>query len=304
MSASDHSQKGGDRIRFGLHGAERPYDKRTTAYRGDLADVALAGELFAPHYAEAVLMRCAEAATPVLIKELDRSEAVSELLLGEDFAVLDVSGDTAWGYCLADHYVGFVKYSALWSLQELPKPTHQVVARSTLLFAEPDRKSQILQQLPMGAKLAANGPTEDGQFLESALGFVSLRHTSPLGEPGADIATLAQRLTGAPYIWGGRSGHGLDCSGLVQMTLGLHGHLLPRDCDQQISAVGEALGEGEALQRNDLVYFPDHVGIMVDSENIVHATGHWMEVVTEPLADVVARFEAASDDAILARKRV
>ncbi len=292
----------GERMRFALHGVERPYDRRITPHRGDLADISLAGELFAPHYAEPVLMRCADAHVPLFAGYDERSEAMSELLMGEDFAMLDKTGDVAWGYCLADNYVGYVRASALWHPQELPVPTHQVVARSTVLLAEPEVKAPIHQQLPMGAKLAAAGTMADGKYLESAQGFVPLQHVSAIGAASEDIAALAERLHGAPYVWGGRSGHGLDCSGLVQLVLGLHGLAAPRDSDQQQLVLGRTLNAGETLQRNDLVFFPGHVGIMVDGENMVHANSAWMAVSTEPLADAVARFE--DDNPILACRRL
>jgi cell wall-associated NlpC family hydrolase len=126
---------------------------------------------------------------------------------------------------------------------------------------------------------------------------------SEIGRVAASPADLAEQLIGTPYSWGGRSGDAIDCSGLVQLVFGLKGHMPPRDADMQQAEFGEELAEGDALQRGDLVFFPGHVGIMADAENIIHANGTAMAVSVEPLADAAARF-AAYDEAIVARKRV
>jgi cell wall-associated NlpC family hydrolase len=304
-NADNSAASSGQRPCFSLTGAaQAPYDPRVTPYRGDLADIALAGRLFAPHYAEAVIYRCAEANVPIYAQPQESSVAVSELLLGEEFAVLDVSGATAWGYALYDHYVGYVDFAALAAPEEMPAPSHQVAVRSTLIFAEASIKSRILQQIPMGAKMAVTGVSECGKFAVSGLGYIPAAHVEPLRSAGADIATLAQQLTGAPYIWGGRCGHGLDCSGLVQLVLGQKGIAAPRDSDQQQKMLGRELSPEDGLQRGDLLFFPGHVGIMADAEHLVHANAHWMQLVTEPLADMLARFGENVPQPILARRRL
>jgi len=299
----------GAHAKFVLNGPEGEFDRRTTAHRGDLADIALAGKLFAPHYAEPMPMRCSAPKAMIRRQSGKEHEAISELLHGEDFLVLDIAGDWAWGFCGHDGYVGYVPVHALQHRKKTPEPTHLVSARAALIFIEPDFKSGVMKRLPMGARIACGEASECGSYLKTGKGFVHVRHVQPIGtkvvfDGSNGTAALAEQLIGAPYLWGGRSGDGLDCSGLVQMILMLTGIAAPRDSDQQLAALGEEIAEGEELRRGDLVFFPSHVGLMVDSDRIIHASSHSMQVAIEPLADVVARYAADSDQSVLARKRL
>lgn len=297
------------RAKFALHGPEEDFDPRVTAHRGDLADLRLAGKMFAPHYAEALPMRCS-APKAMLRKQGGKNyEAVSELLHGEDFQLLDVSGDWAWGFGELDGYVGHVPVHALQHIRKTQTPTHLVSARAALIFVEPDIKSGVIKRLPMGARLACGDPSECGKFLQTGKGFVHVRHVQKIGAKvvfdGRNSAIdLAEQLIGAPYLWGGRSGDGLDCSGLVQTVLAIAGTSAPRDADQQMAVLGIEIAADEDLKRGDLVFFPDHVGIMVDTDRIIHGNAYWMQVSVEPLADVIARFGDDYEPPVLARKRL
>lgn len=297
------------RAKFALHGPEERYDARVTAHRGDLADIKLAGKMFAPHYAEALPMRCS-APKAMLRKQGGKNyEAVSELLHGEEFQMLDVAGDWAWGFCEADGYVGHVPFHALQHIRKTAVPTHLVSARAALIFSKPDIKSGVMKRLPMGAQIACDDLSECGKFLSTGKGFVHIQHVQKIGankDPngGNSPVELAEQLIGAPYLWGGRSGDGLDCSGLIQTVLKIAGKNSPRDADQQLLAVGTNLAEDEPLQRGDLVFFPDHVGIMVDDTNIIHANAFWMRVSIDPLSEVIDRFGDDCEQPVLARKRL
>lgn len=222
---------------------------------------------------------------------------MSQLLRGERFAVVDSSGGWAWGYSLHDRYVGYVPVDDLGPTTD---PSHIVATPAALVFAAADIKSTVREWLPMGARLAATG--EDGAFIAVDNGFVHRRHVAALDEPAPDFVEVAARLTGVPYRWGGRSGDGIDCSGLLQLALGFAGIAAPRDSDMQAAALGSPIGEGVLLRRGDLVFLPGHVGIMADDTHLLHANAYWMRVVTEPLADVLAR--QPEDKGITALRRL
>ena len=285
--------------RFRLTGPTRSYDPRITAVRRDIADVTLAARLFAPHYARAELAMCRR--DPVMLCDAADGRAVSQLLPGERFAVLDISGDWAWGYSQHDGYVGYVRKSALTA--PAPDPTHIVRHRIAPIFEQADIKAPVSAFLPVGSRLT--GPSE-GAFLRLADGgYVHHRHVAAITDHSADAAAIASDLVGLPYLWGGRGGGGIDCSGLVQQALARAcGLAVPRDSDQQRAAIGDAVPADAALARNDIVFFPGHVGIMIDAATIVHANAHWMSVTIEPLDAVVARLAADTPDPILARRRL
>lgn len=287
---------------FVLTGPVTDYDPRVTPIRGDLADIALAGRFFAPHYVAPQIHRVAGAGAMMRKSGSGDAEAVSQLLPGEAFALLDSAGDWAWGYGLHDGYCGYVRLSEI--ALGCADPTHIVHVRRALVFAGPSIKSPTLAAYPMGAQIAVEGASECGKFLAVAGGWMALRHAIALDQRALDPVDRALQLVGAPYLWGGRSGDALDCSGLAQLVLGLAGHDIPRDCDQQMAAVGRVLADDEALQRGDLVYFPGHVGLMTDEITLLHANAHWMQVVAEPLADVIGRFPETTPQPVLARKRI
>jgi hypothetical protein len=285
------------RSSFSLSGPSITLDPRVHAVRGDLADIALAGQLFAPHYARPMPMRCKVVSVMLHAEPSNDGKATSQLLFGEDFMVVDISGGWVWGYCGHDHYVGYVPVDTLSAPVDC-EVSGMISVRSAALYGDADNGSDVIGTLPMG--VTACGP-RNGDFVETSLGFV---HSEALSSPEADAAGLAEQLIDTPYVWGGRNGDGIDCSGLVQLALALRGISAPRDSDQQQDALGTTLPDGATLKRNDLVFFPGHVGIMADSETLIHATMHYGKTVREPLADVIARVALDHPVAVLARKRL
>ena len=257
-------------------------DERLHAYRRDLADVALAGHLFAPHYARPLMRSCGSRPTFVYAAPSDQGQPSSELLPGEEFAVLEISGHWAWGYCRADHYVGYVEAIAL---VEPLTPTHIVAAAAAPILPEADIHAPATAQLPMGSRVCGH---ESHGFLATDSGFIPYTHMRELGAWEHDPVHVAERLLGSPYLLGGRSRRGIDCSGLVQLSLALCGTSAPRDSDQQ-HVLGSKLGDDAPLARGDLVFFEGHVGLMCDGNELIHATGHHGQTLVEPLAAVAAR---------------
>jgi hypothetical protein len=285
-------------VTFHLGGPTAVLDGRVNAYRRDIADIALAGKLFAPHYAAPMHRGCALPSAMIRSAPDAAAEAVSQLLSGECFAVLDLSAGWAWGYSEHDHYTGYVEAAALGCPLN---PTHRVRAREALLFAEASIKSAARAVLSFGALVKGD---VEGTFLRTDAGFIHMRHLADIGTLETDPVAVAEALLGAPYLWGGRGAGGIDCSGLVQIALAATGVDVARDTDQQREQVGEALPEDARLRRGDIVHFPGHVGLMVDEDRLIHANAHWMAVVVEPLADVVARLAPHHDRPILGRRRL
>lgn len=226
------------------------------------------------------------------------ARGISQLVHGESFAVLDIAAGWAWGRCLHDDYVGYLPASALGLVAA---PSHIVTAPIALIFADADIKAPLVARLTIGARVHGQ---LIGDFLRTDTGFIHRRHVRATDMIESDCVAVAERLIGMPYLWGGRGADGIDCSGLVQRALGLGGIAVPRDSEQQREGLGRALAEDETLVRGDLVFFPGHVGLMVDATRIIHANAFWMAVTVEPLADVVARLVPTHANPVSARRRI
>lgn len=286
---------GAERDRFGLTGVSSPYDPRVVAIRADLADIAVAGVHFAPHYAAPMMRSCIAPRAAIHDGPDASSEQISELLHGEGFALLDLTAGWAWGYCLADHYVGYLDAAALGPPIA---PTHRVRQPGAGVFA--DTAGDPVGQLPGGALVM--GTDERAGWVQSSDGYLRDADLVAVDHRADDPVAVAESLIGTPYLWGGRSSQGVDCSGLVQLAWAACGVQLPRDSDLQLAALDQAVAP-DALQRGDLVFFPGHVGMMVDATTLLHATRFTMTVRTEPLADVIARSQAKGHDPAVAGYR-
>lgn len=268
-----------------LSGPKPKLDPRAHVFRGDFADIELAGDLAAHHYVAPLPMRCRAARTPIRKAGDSAATAVSELLFGEDFDLFDIAGDWGFGRSAADRYTGWVALAAL--AEPGPAPTHRISARIAPVFASADIKAPVLMELPFGARVV--GEAGEKFLGVEGGGFVHLRHVA--GPPATPI-DVARLFTGAPYLWGGRTPLGVDCSGLVQAALATTGTPCPRDSDQQLAGLGTAVAF-EDRAAGDLVFFPGHVGVLTGDDRLFHANAHWMATVEEPLDDVIARLVAA-----------
>ena len=211
----------------------------------------------------------------------DMSEPVSQLLPGETFAVLDITSGWAWGYCLLDHRVGYVEAIELADPLE---PTHIVCEASAPVQTCGDPLSTPIAHFPMGARLHGEAR---GAMLHIETGCVPLSYLRPVGEYESDPVAVAQRLLAAPYLRGGRTAHGVDCAGLIQLSLQLCGIDCPRDTAEQRS-LGESIGEDAPLARGDLLFCDDHVGLMVDDRMAIQVSHAAQRVAVEPFTCAAA----------------
>jgi cell wall-associated NlpC family hydrolase len=259
-------------------------DPRLTLMHTGVAAASLEGRVEAHTFAAVRPMRALVPRTTLRGEPNAGAEAASELLYGEAFDVLLEEGDFAFGQSRRDGYVGFVARHALgpW----LEAPTHRVSVQSALMFSRADIKAPDPEMLPRNCLVRVEA--HEGRFARlDGGGFMIDAHLAPVGLHDRDVALVALDYLGAPYLWGGRSNAGLDCSGLVQQAMTACGRFCPRDSDQQRDLFAPA-PEGD-LRRGDLVFWPGHVAMLLDDETIIHANAYHMRTAVEPLAEAVAR---------------
>ena len=278
-------------------------DPRLTPARPDLAAKYLEGKVKAARFVEGEEFEIADGLAP--LREGPSSDAMlsTQALKGERVTIYDRNGEGwAWGQLNSDGYVGWLPDRAL--ARPVAAPTHKVTALRTFAFPGPSIKLPPVETLSMGAMLKVT--REDGAFAVTREGWdLPRRHVGGIGEMTADFVAVAERFVGTPYLWGGKSSIGIDCSGLVQVALNAAGTGCPRDSDMQQDGIGRALDPAEMkkLQRGDLIFWKGHVAIVRDAATIVHANAHHMATVVENTHDAIARIKAAGSE-IAAIKRM
>lgn len=269
------------------------HDRRLHAFRVDLADQRLKGQIASERFVAGRPARVSSPVADVLKEPLPSAGLSTQLQLGDQVTVFDEADGWAWVQGKRDGYVGYVEADCV---DEVTAPaTHAVVVPRTFVYSAPDLKLPRRASLSMGASVAVAGFAETRgtrYAIISPQDAIVADHLVPVDVHAADFVAVAEMLVGTPYLWGGSTCFGIDCSGLVQLSMRMAGRDVLRDSDMQAETIGEPIEPGAnlpGLRRGDLVFWKGHVAIMTDPDTMVHANGHTMMVSRERLADAVDR---------------
>jgi cell wall-associated NlpC family hydrolase len=278
-------------------------DPRLTPARPEIAAKHLEGEVQAERFVEATVCEVFDPRAPVRRAPSPDAPLETEVLKGERVSVYETTEEGwCWGQLASDGYVGWIPANALTT--RLTQPTMKVQALSTLVFAAPNIKTPPFEALPFGAKVAVVR-VEEPFAVSPYGGFIPARHLAALDSFERDYVAVAERFLGTPYLWGGKTHLGIDCSGLVQVSVTACGITCPRDSDMQEAALGESVSAVGALsmpQRGDLIFWKGHVALVRDRKTIIHANAHHMAVAIEPIEQAVARIRDAGSEVTSVRR--
>lgn len=269
-------------------------DRRTTPANARAAHESLRGVVETPRYTPGEAAEIAVPLTDLLAGPGGARDR--QLLMGDGFLVIDRHAGFAFGRAEKDGFCGYVAETALGVPQGV---THWVSTPATHLYPEPRVQAREIASLSFGAKVSVIREARD--FTETTAGYIPTGHLRPLGERFADPVEVAMLFLGTPYLWGGNSRSGIDCSGLAQAALLACGIACPGDSDLQ-REIGTEVEEAD-LQRGDLLFWKGHVALVADETRMIHATGQFMQVVIEDRQAALDRIAAQDAGPVIARRR-
>jgi cell wall-associated NlpC family hydrolase len=279
----------------------RAFDPRLTPARADLAAKKLEGKMAAARYVEGHSFEVIEPQAPLRGEPAPDAPLATEALKGERVTIYDSNAEGwAWGQLAADGYVGWLPANALAPAGA--EPTHKVAALRTFAFPGPSIKLPPVEALPLGARLAI-AHFDDRMAVTQSGSYVPVPHLAPVESYEPDFIAVAERFLGVPYLWGGKTALGLDCSGLVQVALTACGTSCPRDSDMQEESLGAAADVSD-VRRGDLIFWKGHVAIARDRSSLLHANAFHMAVAIEPIGDAIARIRSAGFEVTCVRRQV
>ncbi len=271
-------------------------DPRLTPARPDLAARYLQGDVEAERFVDGEELEVFDAIVPLRRDPSHDAALDTQALKGERVTVYDRNIEGwAWGQLQSDGYVGWLPDLAL----VLPRttPTHKVTALRTLAFPGPSIKLPPVDTLPLGALVEI--VRTDGTFaITSQRHYLPLGHVAAIDQTERDFVAVAERFVGTPYLWGGKTSLGVDCSGLVQIALAATGVAAPRDSDMQENVLGTAVPSALSVdpRRGDLLFWKGHVAIVRDGETLIHANAYHMMTAIERTRDAIERIRAAGSE--------
>ncbi len=264
-------------------------DRRINAFREDLADEALEGKVAAKKFVKPNLGQVIQPVVSLHKKPQKGSPIDTQILMGEQVKIFEETNEWHWVQSVKDDYVGYIPAAAI--TKDIKQVTHRVSVPRTLIYIRPDIKAPTLGWLSMNSTISAID--SHGDFILTSTGhYLHSKHITTLKSYTTDFVDIAKKFIETPYLWGGSSCMGIDCSGLVQTAFSAVGKNVPRDSDMQQEFLGTKISDEfnlDILKRGDLIFWKGHVGIMIDNNNIIHANGFHMKTMIEPISEAVKR---------------